>query len=77
LGLLGLKLKQVNTGYQIDLKTLNDGREKIFAIWQNRDDLMLTSLHNHEREIVDLSRRDEYESVLMNYSRFQLCEVQK
>lgn len=77
LGLLGLKLKQVNTGYQIDLKTLNDGREKIFAIWQNRDDLMLTSLHNHEREIVDLSRRDEYESVLMSQSRFQLCEVQK
>ncbi len=77
LSLLGLKLKQVNTGYQIDLKTLNDGREKIFAIWQNRDDLMLNSLHNLEYEIVDLSSRDEYESVPMNYSKFQLCELQK
>jgi hypothetical protein len=74
---LGLKLKQVNTGYQIDLKTLNDGREKIFAIWQNRDDLMLNSLHNLECEIVDLSSRDEYESVPINYSKFQLCELQK
>jgi hypothetical protein len=77
LSLLGLKLKQVNTGYQIDLKTLNDGREKIFAIWQNRDDLMLNSLHNLKCEIVDLSSRDEYESVPINYSKFQLCELQK
>ncbi len=66
LGLLGLKLQQVNDGYIIDLETLNDGRNKIFAVWQHRDDLMLTSLHNMEREIVDLSKKSEYEAVLIN-----------
>ena len=66
LSLLGLKLQQVNDGYKIDLETLNDGRDKIFTVWQHRDDLMLTSLHNMEREIVDLSRKSQYETVLIS-----------
>ncbi|MTJ47656.1 plasmid replication protein, CyRepA1 family [Dolichospermum sp. UHCC 0259] len=66
LSLLGLKLQQVNDGYQIDLETLNDGRDKIFAVWQHRDDLMLTSLHNMEREMVDLSRKSQCETVLIS-----------
>ncbi|OBQ18861.1 plasmid replication protein, CyRepA1 family [Anabaena sp. AL93] len=66
LSLLGLKLQQVNDGYKIDLETLNDGRNKIFAVWQHRDDLMLTSLHNMEREMVDLSRKSQYETVLIS-----------
>ena len=61
--MLGLKLQQINDGYQIDLETLNDGRDKIFAVWQHRDDLMLTSLHNMEREMVDLSK---HETVLIS-----------
>ncbi|UUO13576.1 plasmid replication protein, CyRepA1 family [Dolichospermum heterosporum] len=64
LSLLGLKLQQVNDGYKIDLETLNDGRNKIFTVWQHRDDLMLTSLHNMEREMVDLSGKSQYETVL-------------
>ena len=64
LSLLGLKLQQVNDGYTIDLETLNDGRNKIFAVWQHRDDLMLTSLHNMEREMVDFSGKSQYETVL-------------
>lgn len=46
LGLLGLKLQQVNNGYQIDWQTLNDDRQKIFAVWQQRDDSMLNSLQS-------------------------------
>ena len=64
LSLLGLKLQQVNDGYKIDLETLNDGRNKIFTVWQHRDDLMLTSLHNMERKMVDLSGKSQYETVL-------------
>ncbi|WP_016951347.1 plasmid replication protein, CyRepA1 family [Anabaena sp. PCC 7108] len=44
LNLLGLRLKQVNDVYQIDLESLTDGREKIFAVWQQRDELMLNHL---------------------------------
>ncbi|BAY64582.1 hypothetical protein NIES22_46810 [Calothrix brevissima NIES-22] len=44
LSLLGLKLKRVNTGYHIDLDNLDDGRDKIFAVWHHRDELMLTHL---------------------------------
>ncbi|MCP6760776.1 MAG: DUF3854 domain-containing protein [Fischerella sp. CENA71] len=44
LNLLGLKLQRVDQIYQIDLKTLNDGRDKIFAIWHQRDQLMLTNM---------------------------------
>ena len=66
LGLLGLKLQQVNHGYKIDLETLNDGRDKIFAIWQHRDDLMLTSLHKIEYEIVDIPGKYQHEAVLIS-----------
>jgi hypothetical protein len=43
LKLLGLKLKKVDEYYQIDSKKLEDGREKIFAVWRQRDELMLTN----------------------------------
>jgi hypothetical protein len=66
LGLLGLKLQQINDGYTIDLETLNDGRDKIFAIWHHRDDLMLTSLHNMEREMVNLPEKSQHEAVLIS-----------
>jgi hypothetical protein len=46
LSLLGLKLKLVNTIYQIDADTLDDGRKQIFAIWHQRDELMLTHIKN-------------------------------
>ena len=44
--LLGLKLKRVNNVYRIDRETLNDGRDKIFSVWYQRDELMLTHLKN-------------------------------
>jgi hypothetical protein len=44
--LLGLKLKRVNNVYRIDRETLNDGRDKIFSVWCQRDELMLTHLKN-------------------------------
>ncbi|BAY43470.1 hypothetical protein SAMD00079811_10500 [Scytonema sp. HK-05] len=45
LNLLGLKLKRVSNGvYQIDTETLYDGREEIFAVWQQRDELMLANV---------------------------------
>ncbi|MGB3642816.1 MAG: plasmid replication protein, CyRepA1 family [Rivularia sp. (in: cyanobacteria)] len=46
LNLLGLKLKRVNNVYRMDRETLNDGRDKIFSIWYQRDELMLTHLKN-------------------------------
>jgi len=47
LSLLGLKLKHTNNHvYQIDLETLSDGREKIFAVWQYRDELLLACIKN-------------------------------
>jgi hypothetical protein len=66
LGLLGLKLQQSDDGYIIDLETLNDGRDKIFTIWHHRDDLMLTSLHNMQREIVNLPEKSQHEAVLIS-----------
>ncbi|MTJ08105.1 plasmid replication protein, CyRepA1 family [Anabaena sp. UHCC 0204] len=65
LGLLGLRLQQINDGYHIDLETLNDGREKIFAVWQHRDDLMLTTLHNLDHEMVNLPQESRHEAVLI------------
>jgi hypothetical protein len=44
LNLLGLKLKRVNKVYKIDPEALNDGREEIFKVWQQRDELMLSNL---------------------------------
>jgi len=55
LNLLGLKLKQVNEVYQIDPTTLNDGRQKIFAIWHQRDELMLTHIKTGGYRVADYS----------------------
>lgn len=44
LKLLGLKLKKVEETYHIDLDTLYDGREEIFTIWHQRDELMLAGM---------------------------------
>ncbi len=55
LGLLGLKLKPVNDFYQIDLESLDDGRQKIFAVWQHRDELMLMQMKGIGNEMVDSS----------------------
>ena len=56
LSLLGLKLKRVNLAvlggktegkvYQIDPVMMNDGREKIFAFWRDRDVLKLLRFGN-------------------------------
>ncbi|WP_298910346.1 plasmid replication protein, CyRepA1 family [uncultured Nostoc sp.] len=55
LNLLGLKLKRVNEVYQIDLQTLYDGREKIFAVWHQRDELMLAHVKSVGYELPDYS----------------------
>jgi hypothetical protein len=55
LNLLGLKLKRVNDMYQIDPETLYDSREKIFAIWRQRDELMLVHLKSVGCEIAETS----------------------
>ncbi|EFA72267.1 conserved hypothetical protein [Raphidiopsis brookii D9] len=44
LGLLGLKLRRINQVYQINFDMLKDGREEIFAIWQQRDHWQLYHL---------------------------------
>ncbi|BAZ70533.1 MAG: DUF3854 domain-containing protein [Pelatocladus maniniholoensis HA4357-MV3] len=44
LNLLGLKLQRVDQRYQVDFRTLNDGRDKIFAVWHQRDQLMLANM---------------------------------
>ncbi|MBE9216355.1 DUF3854 domain-containing protein [Plectonema cf. radiosum LEGE 06105] len=45
--LLGLKIKRVNNHvYRIDTETLDDGRNEIFSIWWQRDELMLTHMKN-------------------------------
>ncbi|MEH2243145.1 plasmid replication protein, CyRepA1 family [Nostoc sp.] len=55
LNLLGLKLKRVNEVYQIDLETLYDGRERIFAVWHQRDELMLAHVKSVGYELPDYS----------------------
>jgi hypothetical protein len=56
LGLLGLKLKRINNGiYQIDSETLYDGRQQIFAVWQQRDELMLANFKSIGFEITDIA----------------------
>ncbi|MEH2011018.1 plasmid replication protein, CyRepA1 family [Nostoc sp.] len=55
LNLLGLKLKRVNEVYQIDLETLYDAREKIFAVWHQRDELMLAHVKRVGYELPDYS----------------------
>ncbi|MEA5599400.1 plasmid replication protein, CyRepA1 family [Rivularia sp. UHCC 0363] len=44
--LFGLKIKRVNNVYRIDSETLDDGRDEIFSIWHQRDELMLTHIKN-------------------------------
>ncbi|NMG07109.1 plasmid replication protein, CyRepA1 family [Brasilonema sp. UFV-L1] len=52
LNLLGLKLKRVKNGvYQIDSETLDDGRQKIFDVWHQRDELMLANFKSFGFEI--------------------------
>jgi hypothetical protein len=54
LNLLGLKLKRVNNAiYQIDPETLYDGRQKIFAVWHQRDKLMLANFKSIGFDIKD------------------------
>jgi len=55
LNLLGLKLRRVNEVYQIDPETLNDGREKIFAVWYQRDELMLAHVKSGGYKVADYS----------------------
>ncbi|MBW4644081.1 MAG: DUF3854 domain-containing protein [Goleter apudmare HA4340-LM2] len=58
LNLLGLKLMRVNDVYQIDPETLYDGRAKIFAIWQQRDELMLAHAKSIGYEIKEVAVRN-------------------
>ncbi|BAY97313.1 hypothetical protein NIES37_12510 [Tolypothrix tenuis PCC 7101] len=53
LSFLGLRLRRGDKGYQVDAETLADGRQKVFAIWQQRDELMLTHLRNMRDEAVN------------------------
>ncbi|WP_017655805.1 plasmid replication protein, CyRepA1 family [Fortiea contorta] len=53
LNLLGLKLQRLNNVYQIDAQTTKDGRQQIFAIWHQRDQLMLAHVKSHDCEIKD------------------------
>ncbi|PHJ62457.1 DNA primase [Nostoc linckia z18] len=55
LNLLGLKLKRENEVYKIDSATLNDGRQKIFVIWQQRDELMLAHIKSGGYRVPDYS----------------------
>jgi hypothetical protein len=55
LNLLGLKLQRINEVYQIESKTLNDGRDKIFAVWHQRDELMLANSKNIGCDIASYS----------------------
>jgi Domain of unknown function (DUF3854) len=56
LSLLGLKLRRVNKSYIIEKLLINDGREEIFAIWHQRDKLMLENvkLENMNLENINL-----------------------
>jgi Domain of unknown function (DUF3854) len=61
LNLLGLKLKRGNEVYQMDLETLYDGREKIFAVWHQRDELMLAYVKSVGYELPDYSSDWKFE----------------
>ncbi len=52
LNLLGLKLKRINDIYQIDPETLYDGRDQIFTVWHQRDELMLINDKNIGCEMI-------------------------
>ncbi|MFN6572708.1 plasmid replication protein, CyRepA1 family [Dendronalium sp. ChiSLP03b] len=62
LNLLGLKLKRENQVYQIDPETFYDGREKIFAVWHQRDELMLANVKSVGCEITDYSSIKKFET---------------
>ncbi|MBD6616305.1 DUF3854 domain-containing protein [Komarekiella sp. 'clone 1'] len=66
LNLLGLKLRRVNEVYQIDSETLNDGREKIFAVWHQRDELMLAHVKSGGYKVTDYSSNWNLEIVQTN-----------
>jgi Domain of unknown function (DUF3854) len=63
LNLLGLKLRRVNEVYQIDLETLNDGREKIFEVWHQRDELMLAHVKIGGYRVTDSSSNLKLERI--------------
>jgi Domain of unknown function (DUF3854) len=69
LNLLGLKLQRANKLYKIHPKTLYDGREKIFAIWQQRDELILTKMKSIECDVVELPP-DVYGKVIQDKAVF-------
>ncbi|MEM7552952.1 MAG: plasmid replication protein, CyRepA1 family [Cyanobacteria bacterium P01_A01_bin.84] len=52
MGLLGLKLKRNSQGYEIDSSSLDDGRNEIFRVWKQRDELMLENLQDVERSLI-------------------------
>lgn len=54
LNLLGLRLKQINEVYRIDVETFYDGREKIFSVWHQRDERMLANMKKMGRDLTDL-----------------------
>jgi hypothetical protein len=54
LSLLGLKLKKVNDVYQIDSAILADGRQEIFSVWQQTDELILANLQKMGSETNNL-----------------------
>jgi hypothetical protein len=62
LKLLGLKLKRVHKTYQIDSDTFYDGREKIFTIWHQRDELMLAGINNFEGKTANNYPKSKVES---------------
>ena len=62
LNLLALKLKKTTLTYQIDSKMFNDGRQEIFTIWQQRDELMLAKLKSRgDNEIAYLVKDNDKE----------------
>lgn len=46
LNLLGLKLQRFGQNYQINSASINDGRERIFAVWHQRDQLMSANIRD-------------------------------
>ncbi|MBH8564023.1 DUF3854 domain-containing protein [Nostoc sp. CENA67] len=63
LNLLGLKLIRRNEAYQIDQETFYDGREKIFTVWHQRDELMLAHVKNVGCEIGNYSSNWKLEKI--------------
>ncbi|MBD2451627.1 DUF3854 domain-containing protein [Nostoc sp. FACHB-152] len=66
LKLLGLRLKPVKEGYQLDPESFYDGRENIFAAWYQRDELMLANLKGIQLGTANLSTR-KFEPVQQSF----------